>query len=178
VTTINPPLLPEYENPPVDEVVCGVLFEPVKGFLLPHYGLLWEKFRPDYPHCQEVSPLMPIIETFDDLPSPEVEFTEIPLPRIWFLHNDGRIIQVQRDRFLHNWRKLQPTDEYPRYHTVFHLFQSHLSTFQAFLLERKLGSLLPRQYEMTYRDATARCGVSEEAVYSPSTHKKGRPQRC
>jgi uncharacterized protein (TIGR04255 family) len=150
VTDTSPPRLPEYGNPPVDEVVCGVLFEPLKGFLLPHYGLLWEKFRLDYPHCQEVAPLMPLVETFGEPPAPEVELAEIPLPRVWFLHDDGRIIQLQRDRFLHNWRKLKPIDEYPRYRTVFHLFQSHFSTFQAFLHEMRLGPVIPRQYEMTY----------------------------
>jgi uncharacterized protein (TIGR04255 family) len=142
--------LPEYGNPPVDEVVCGVLFEPIKAFLVPHFGLLWEKFRPEYPNCQEVPPLMPTIESFEEFPPAEIEIPEIPLPRVWFLHDDGRIIQVQRDRFLHNWRKFRSTDEYPRYRKVFHMFQMHLSTFQEFLNELRLGTVTPRQYEMTY----------------------------
>ena len=145
-----PQSLPEYGNPPVDEVVCGVLFEPIKAFLLPHFGLLWEKFKPEYPDCQEVPPLMPTIESFEEFPPAEMEIPEIPLPRVWFLHDDGRIIQVQRDRFLHNWRKLRPTAEYPRYRKVFHMFQTHFSTFQEFLNELRLGTVIPRQYEMTY----------------------------
>jgi uncharacterized protein (TIGR04255 family) len=133
--------LPEYGNPPVDEVVCGVLFEPIIGFLLPHFGLLWEKFRQEYPRCQEVAPLMPVVESPEQLPPQEIVVSEIPLPRVWFLHDDGRIIQVQRDRFLHNWRKLQPANEYPRYRKVFHMFQDHFSTFQNFLSENELGFL-------------------------------------
>ncbi len=94
---------------------------------------------------------MPVIET-PGTPSPQTEPTisEIPLPRVWFMRGDGRIIQVQRDRFLHNWRKLQPTDEYPRYRTVFELFQRRLSAFQDFLDEFHLGTVSPRQYELSY----------------------------
>lgn len=141
--------LPEYRTPPVDEVVCGILFEPIEQFLVPHFGLLWQKFRGEYPRCQHVDPLMPVIENSTGA-RPEEIISEVPLPRIWFLHDDGRIIQVQRDRFLHNWRKLKPTDEYPRYRKVFQMFQSHFSTFQEFLNEHQLGKIMARQYEMTY----------------------------
>jgi uncharacterized protein (TIGR04255 family) len=141
--------LPEYKNPPVDEVVCGILFEPLKQFLVPHFGLLWEKFKEEYPRCRHVDPLMPVVESATG-PRPDEIVYEVPLPRIWFLHDDGRIIQVQRDRFLHNWRKLKPTDEYPRYRTVFKMFQNHFSTFQEFLSEHQLGEIIPKQYEMTY----------------------------
>jgi hypothetical protein len=61
VTNLTSHSLPEYHNPPIDEVVCGVLFEPLRSFLLPHFGLLWERFRKEYPKCQEVAPLLPVI---------------------------------------------------------------------------------------------------------------------
>jgi len=150
MTTLVSQPLPEYEKPPVEEVVCGVLFEPIRDFQLPHFGLLWEKFRKEYPRFQEVAPLAPVIERFEETPSTEIEPPELPLPRLWFLHDEGRIIQVQRDRFLHNWRKQQPTDEYPRYDLVFQMFRNHLSIFLGFLDEFQLGPFVPRQYEMTY----------------------------
>lgn len=74
-----------------------------------------------------------------------------PLPRIWFESEGGNgLIQVQRDRFLHNWRKMNPEDEYPRYHKVKQMFKDHLSQFEIFLEESKLGIIEPLQYEMTY----------------------------
>jgi hypothetical protein len=74
-----------------------------------------------------------------------------PLPRNWFIHKDERgIIQVQRDRFLHNWRKLTDTDEYPRYHSVIGMFRERFSVFEEFLQENGLGGIDPLQYEMTY----------------------------
>jgi hypothetical protein len=32
--------LPKYQNPPVVEVVCGILFKPLDKLLAPHLGML------------------------------------------------------------------------------------------------------------------------------------------
>ena len=73
------------------------------------------------------------------------------VPRTWFVHADGHgVIQVQRDRFLHNWRKIRPYDEYPRYHHVIGMFRAHLSSFAEFLEAHHLGVITPLQYELTY----------------------------
>ena len=144
--------LPEYDRPPIHEVVCGIHFERLDGLLNPYLGMLWEKYKPEYAHCQEAPPIMPIIESFDS-PSPRRdEFPDIqPLPRTWFVHTDeNAIIQVQRDRFLHNWRVIRPEDRYPRYPHIITTFQEQLSKFIAFLEEFNLGVVRPLQYEMTY----------------------------
>jgi uncharacterized protein (TIGR04255 family) len=143
--------LPEYDNPPVTEVVCGILLKTLKGLLLPHFGLFWERCKTDYPTCQEVAPLMPLIESFAGQTEALGQLSEVPLPRIWFVHREDKgIIQIQRDRFLHNWKKSKPTDDYPRYHTVIDLFKRHLESFEGFLKEHSLGTVDPLQYEMTY----------------------------
>ena len=148
----TPRNFPDYENPPVIEVVCGVHFKTINNLLAPHLGLLWEKFKSDYPFCQEVAPLAPVIEKFEGKKQIGIEFQEVPpLPRIWFIHkNDNGIIQVQRDRFIHNWRKVRPDDEYPRYPNVIKMFKSNLSQFESFLEENNIDKLVPLQYEMTY----------------------------
>lgn len=67
------------------------------------------------------------------------------------MHKNGNgIIQVQRDRFLHNWRKLNAETTYPRYDQVIGMFLDHFGTLQRFLAQHKLGSIEPLQYEMTY----------------------------
>lgn len=141
-----------YENPPVIEVVCGILFKPIEAMLAPHFGLLWEKYKSDYPNCKELPPLTTTIERFDRPEEKQIEISNVPpLPRIWFIHKqESGIIQVQRDRFLHNWRKTYPEEKYPRYHTVIEMFKNHLFSFNSFLKENDLGSILPLQYEMTY----------------------------
>ena len=144
--------LPEFENPPVIEVVCGLLFKSIDSLLAPHLGVLWEKFKDEYPACQETAPLAPVIERFDETPPVQMELTDRPpLPRVWFVHrNENGIVQIQRDRFLHNWKKVRPDDAYPRYATVIKMFGERLTTFESFLEETKLGSIEPLQYEMTY----------------------------
>lgn len=144
--------LPEFERPPVIEVVCGVLFKPLENMLAPHLGVLWERFKRTYPTCQEVPPLAPAIERFDDSAGVELTISDKPpLPRVWFVHeSETGIIQVQRDRFLHNWKKVRAEDEYPRYTSVIELFREHLSTFDSFITDVGLGGIEPLQYELTY----------------------------
>ena len=147
--------LPSYEQPPVTEVVCSVLFKSIEGLLTPHIGLLWQRFQPEYPFCDDVAPIAPRIETFgeqDIEPEPMVELSDIPpLPRVLLINNDGtRIIQIQGDRFVHNWRKISPESEYPRYESLIKGFQEHLSKFDTFLAEADLRQVQPLQYELTY----------------------------
>jgi uncharacterized protein (TIGR04255 family) len=145
--------LPEYDNPPLNEVVGGVLFKSIEKLLAPYLGLLWEQFKKDYPTCQEVAPIIPLVESFEE-PQGDAkpQFAEIPpLPRVWFVHSNGNgVIQVQRDRFLHNWRKLKQMDKYPRFGQVFGMFMSHFATFKSFLEKHKLGPVEPLQFELTY----------------------------
>ncbi len=151
--------LPEYKQPPVVEVVFGIHFKELKNFLTPYLGLLWERFRSDYPICQEVPPLAPVIERFSDSPitQTQLEISDLlPPPRVWFIHShQNGIIQVQRDRFLHNWKKIRPNDEYPSYEKVNLMFKEKLSIFESFLAEFDIGTLEPLQYELTYVDQIA-----------------------
>ena len=144
--------LPDYESPPVIEVVCGVLFKTIDKLYAPHLGLLWEKYKKEYPVCRELPPLAPVIEHFKERSHVDLQFDDIPpLPRIWYVHEkDDGIIQVQRDRFLFNWKKVRSEDEYPRYPKVIKLFKDHLYQFESFVSENDLGNLEPLQYEMTY----------------------------
>lgn len=143
-----------FKCPPVIEVVCGAQFEPINELSSPHLGVLWTKFQPDYPYCKELLPLTPVIERFDAPPPSDstMEFFEgLPMPRVWFISsNETEIIQVQKDRFLFNWKKTSSEQDYPRYHHVFSSFEKKLRNFAEFLNESSLGDLIPTQYEITY----------------------------
>lgn len=123
-------------------------------------GLLWDQLRGEYPICREVAPLTPVIEGFGSQPALEFEFTDVPpLPRAWFLRRDETgIVQVQRDRFLNNWKKVSSTDQYPRYHAVVQQFRSRLVGFERFVQDHELGTLRPLQYELTYVNHIPRGG--------------------
>jgi uncharacterized protein (TIGR04255 family) len=145
--------LPFYDQPPITEVACSVLFPSLEELLSPHIGLLWQRFQPEYPFCDDVVPITPRVEIFDDQNiEPQLKLSNIPpLPRAWFINQDGtRIIQIQRDRFVHNWRKVHVDSEYPRYSSLIRDFQNHLNNFDDFLTEASLGQVQPLQYELTY----------------------------
>ena len=135
----------KYENPPINEIVCGVLFDEIQRLQTGHFGMLWQKFRSDFVATGDHSLIDPI---------PDEELSNrgaFPLPRVWFVHrNDNEVIQVQRNRFYHNWRKRRYDDKYPGYETVMENFEKYLSCFQEFLAEEKLGDFVPIRYEITY----------------------------
>lgn len=120
--------------------------------MMTHLGLLWQEFQNDYPSVNEVAPLRPSIESFGEERSVKLALSDVPpMARTWFVHRDETaIVQVQRDRFLHNWKKARDSDNYPRYSRVVELFRDRLATFESFLQNANLGELCPTQYEMTY----------------------------
>lgn len=142
-----------YEKPPVNEVVCSVLFDPIKALLTPHIGLLWQRFQPDYPFCDDVAPVAPNVEVFNNhVIETMLQLSDIPpLPRVWFISSDEtKVVQIQRDRLIHNWRKICPDSEYPTYDSLIKAFQGHFKSFNVFLQEAELGTIQIRQYELSY----------------------------
>ena len=137
----------KYETPPIDEIVCGMRFNSIKELRSVHFGILWQKFKADFPKVEDQILVTPV-------PSEELKNPDRPrLPRVWFIKkNDNELVQIQRNRFLHNWRKRQPDNEYPGYGKVIENFERYLSRFQEFLVEENLGNLVVRQYELTYID--------------------------
>jgi uncharacterized protein (TIGR04255 family) len=139
----SPESLPSYKQPPVDEVVCGFTFEPLRHLKIPHIGLLWEKFRDEYPNVQHAVPIATGTSLLPD------EATGIPLPRIWFISRaDNELIQLQSDRFYYNWR--HRGDEYPRYASVIEKFERAKSNLETFTGELLLGTIKPMECELTY----------------------------
>jgi uncharacterized protein (TIGR04255 family) len=77
---------------------------------------------------------------------------EAPLPRSWFRSADGHgLIQLQRDRFVYNWKRETPEDgPYPSYDVVVVEFERRWAQFGEFVAREKLGELVPRQFELIY----------------------------
>ena len=115
--------LPEYECPPLNEVVAGVQFEPLERFHAAHLGLYWARVRDRYPSTEDQPPLAHMKER----ERPPQPFTQASLmfqagpivPRCWFLdESKTKLIQIQPDRFLRNWRQIEGTEAYPRFGTL------------------------------------------------------------
>ena len=152
----RPATLPDFENPPVIEVLLSVQFERITKLQTVHAGYLWDLFKKDFPHVQEHTPLNPTFETFGTKPavggvSLELRSGPLPFPRLWFLNdNETQLIQIQPDRFIHNWRKVQENDIYPRYENIKARYLEELTTLERFFHDRQLGDFQPNQCEVTY----------------------------
>jgi uncharacterized protein (TIGR04255 family) len=134
--------LPDFERPPVVEVVVGVQFEEL-GLKVPHLGLLWQKYRGRFPHVDQRPALDPVVERFG-VPAPPIPSLTLmdqpPANRLWFMTEaQDELIQVQPDRLILNWRNFEAKHGYPRYEAVEQGFLSTFATFTEFLTEQGLG---------------------------------------
>jgi uncharacterized protein (TIGR04255 family) len=138
--------LPDYRNPPAVETVLGVRFSPIEGWNLLHYGLLFPKFKNEYPKTELRTPIGEVTVQF----SSESNFANLPV-RCWFVNpDDTQLIQVQNNCFIRNWRKTEQTPDYLHYDVVRPLFERDWSTFLQFLAEQQLSAPAVWQCEVTY----------------------------
>ena len=147
--------LPKFDHPPVYETVLGVQFEPLKSFSMVHFGLLWQNIQGDYPKFEVHPPINPTIEQFGanalQESAAKLELVRVPDVRTWFLNESGTILlQVQRDRFLQNWRKMSDGDEYPHYDQLKPKFFKEWQGFCKFVEESGIENPDVNQCEVTY----------------------------
>ena len=135
-----------FDDPPVIELVFGVAFATLKKFSTPHVGIFWQSLGPDFQRVEDVSLLGP--------PSGRLtlDFAEpMQWPRVWMFSEDGNhLVQVQKDRFLYNWKSAKGDAGYPTFGRIFPTFQAHFGTFRSFVSDNELGEFEFRQFELTY----------------------------
>lgn len=157
--------LPEFKDPPINEVVLGVQTVPMQGLNASHLGLFWREIRKDFPRTEEKPALDPVIERLGDKQSapalPALRLLEKPeTPRVWLLNESGnRLVQLQQDRLHYNWRKLEDSDPYPRYQALRVAFKTEAERLQAFVARENLGDFRPTQCEVTYINHVAPCDI-------------------
>jgi len=147
--------LPDYTSPPVTEVVLGVQFNSIQGLLAPHLGLIWNEFKADFPIVDQQPPLEPVFETFGNNPAAMVPMPRfifgVPTPRAYLINKDRtQLLQVQNDRFLHNWRKMGEADQYPRFERMLDKFNDGLARLNALIGAEGMGMIVPNQCEVSY----------------------------
>jgi uncharacterized protein (TIGR04255 family) len=149
-------VLPDFTNPPLNEVVLSIQFAPLVGLKSVHIGLFWERVRSEYPNVTEQAPIQAAFETFGipaPVPALQIEtLMNLPLPRYWFERpNAPDLLQIQQDRILHNWRQqVDNSRVYPRYEAVKASLKKELEIFQKWLAEEEIGEIKPNQCEVTY----------------------------
>jgi len=123
--------LPDFSNPPLDEVVLGVQFAPVPKYSSVASREVWGLFKNAFPIVEEHLLLSPQFETFGGAnPLPDLSsFLEQPPvgTRLWFLSQDlNHLIQFQPDRFITNWRRTANALPYARFETIADSFEKNL----------------------------------------------------
>jgi len=140
--------LPNYRSPPVVEVVIGTQYKPLEGFSAAHIGLYWSTIKNKFPNLDEQPPLPHLVHNQPI----RVELSDRPeIPRCWFIaDSNNQLLQLQRDRFILNWRKINIDDEYPRYPKIRDDFFTYWKGFVDFLTGNSISLPNLDLLELTY----------------------------
>jgi uncharacterized protein (TIGR04255 family) len=150
---------PHYRRPPVVEVVCGVQFSGAEGWATPHFGRFWQQVEAQYPQFEDQPPL-PLLRLDGQSSSEPQLFSMPPMRRVFFVQPPGNfLMQVQKNRLLHNWRKVDESDEYPRFEMAYERFVSAWDSLGSFLATASLPPAHADVLELTYVNQITRAGA-------------------
>jgi uncharacterized protein (TIGR04255 family) len=160
----------------VIEVAVAIQFVPLELRAIDLFALnnVWGE---DYPQVVEQPPLPPMTDDEGEV-APVVTFGPGPMNRHWWLSPaEDRLIQVQRDRLVLNWRRTGNA-EYPRFSSLRKELRKRYAEFETFA--RKLEQAVrPNFVEVIYiNNMMSGGGVASDLVefMSPSaTHHLGVP---
>lgn len=156
--------LPDYEQPPLVEVALAVQHRPLP-LRQGHLGFFWSRVIQAYPRTQDLPPLEspPITSDTEHEPMITLELGGSPrVNRAWFFgHDDTRLLQVQADRFVANWRGHTGEDTYPRFESVLAEFSNSLTTFDQVLEEHGLPRRVSERVEVTYVNWIPDCALPD-----------------
>jgi uncharacterized protein (TIGR04255 family) len=139
--------LPDYENPPAQETWMAFAFVPL-AWSIPHFGAFWNEIRSDYPKFAVHPPIGEFNVEFGAL-GPEA-FVKLPV-RCWFINDESnRLIQVQNNRFFHNWRRPNPSAPYLHYGELKPVLEKEWGRFCDFASRYEMGTPNVLSCEVSY----------------------------
>lgn len=133
--------LVDFDDPPVNEVVCGVGFRPLNQLIAPYIGLWWSEHRKDFPNVRKANPILGYVER---------EALSLFERTMLVSRDETQMIQLQPTRFYYNWIKAQETQIYPRYSQVYKAFVDWLAKFIQFVATNDVGVIDQVEYNLTY----------------------------
>jgi uncharacterized protein (TIGR04255 family) len=146
---------PDYDKPPVVEVILGVQFEPVPKLSNPILAAFWKTFdQREWPTALETVLLQPQFERFGQEAGwanvIQFQISQDLSRRLQIKNKDGdRLMQFQNSRMHFNWMG-QAGGTYPRYEKVRDGFTRAFKQFEKFVTSEELGEIRPNQWEVTY----------------------------
>lgn len=151
----RPSHLPDFSEPPLDEVVLGVQFSPMQNYSSVFAGNVHSLFQNEFPKVAEQHLLEPQFETFGGgnvQAGPRIQVGSPPIgTRLWFLSQDeNHLLQFQADRFLSNWRRRPNAQEYPRFEGLSEAYERNLRRLEAFFRDSFGQTIEVNQAEVSY----------------------------
>lgn len=135
----------KFLNPPVVEVVIGAQF---KDSVFNNKAIFdyYSQIKDTYPNIQE-NQILPAIVEKNNAPNIQRLIAGFNSRKLFINNNDSRLIQIQANKLLFNWRKTQDED-YPHFNSVIKEFRGIYNNLNRLHnIENKLDQL-----EITYVD--------------------------
>lgn len=165
--------LPSFERPPVVEVAVGVHFLQLQGFNSVALVRLADKWRGLYPKTQEQPALPPEAPAGQGGVFTIQLQNSLPPIRLWLLSDDESfLVQIQHDRLLLNWRKVQDNDPYPRYGKLRQDFSQLWSEFVQYIVDGDYGVLQPMLAEVTFFNRIPISGAADVPKFIASLNSQ------
>jgi uncharacterized protein (TIGR04255 family) len=147
------PGLADFQRPPAVETVLGLHFLPLQNWKTPYFGLFWQEIKREFPDAQVHPPLAAEQGLRLELNPAQatIKLTGEVRVRWWYFHKSGkRLIQVQTDSFIQNWRKRDNRDPYLHYAKLRPAFKDVWLQFLRFLRRHKVEPPRIHHCEVTY----------------------------
>ena len=121
----------------------GASFVPIKDLHSQHIGRFWEKIADKYPISEQAANYGEMVP---------LDKREIyPAPRFWFItETRDKLVQIQSNLFLCNWRKVDGEGTYPEYDEMKKVFKKNYHLFLEFLNEKGSEEPVPTELQFSY----------------------------
>jgi len=165
-SAMRPADRPEYRNPPVVEVAIGLRFNRLTTFRQAHFGMFWAEVRDRYPRTVDRPKKQNIPLPIDGaVPTFQIEMADsAPTDLAWFSSaDDVRLLQLQDDMLLLNWRKTDQSLPYPRFGELEPEFWRAWAALERVSSERPV----PIEVEVTYVNRIDTDNMAFLVGYSP-----------
>jgi len=135
-----------FDNPPLNEVVCGLHFSGINWAVI-DFGLFYSQDKSKFLNITSQPPL-------PDPNTPIGKITiveEFEIPRVWYEYkkDPSYLIQVQKDRFILNWRK-RADNEYPHFPNLYERFSKEWKGYKKYCSENDRGTPSVKSFELSY----------------------------
>ncbi|MCH8209533.1 MAG: hypothetical protein IIA62_10855 [Nitrospinae bacterium] len=121
----------------------GASFVPIKGLHSQHIGRFWEKIADKYPISEQAANYGEMVP----LDKKEI----YPAPRFWFITEArDKLVQIQSNLFLCNWRKVDGEGIYPEYGEMKKVFKENYSLFINFLKDKESEDPVLTELQFSY----------------------------